>query len=313
MEASMDRDVWTNVVAAVDRAIRKLKPAGRTPVFSHRLIALMYLWAAWHDCCLSWACDRDSYGGRGGLFRPRGKLPSISRFARRVKGAVHLAILQLVHDDLAAAGLRCPVGYFDGKPLAVSPVSKDPDAKRGHVTGGFAKGYKLHAYVAQDRRIVVWSVTALNAAEQSVAVALCERLPPATVPDAWAMGDTNYDSALLHRALGERGRRLLTPLKGQRRVKDGQHHPVTLRQMGPERRAAVELDRACPELKAEALRKRNNVEGVFSVLSCVMKLGSTLPTFVRRLHRVTQWVGAKIILYNARILAQEQAAARVAA
>lgn len=305
----MDRDVWANVVGAVDRALRKLKPGGRTPVFSHRLIALMYLWAAWHDRCLSWACDRAHYGN---LFRPR-RLPSISRFARRVKGEVVRQVLQSVHDDLAAAGLGRPLGYFDGKPLAVSPVSKDPDARRGHVTGGFAKGYKLHAYVAEDRRVAVWSVTPLNAAEQGVAALLCAHLPPATVPDAWVMADGNYDAAPLHRALGARGRRLLTPLKAQQRVKGGQHHPVTLRQMGPERRAAIELDRACPELKAEALRKRNNVEGAFSVLACAMQLGATLPSFVRRLGRVTRWVGAKIILYHARLLAQERAAAPVAA
>jgi hypothetical protein len=309
MEASMDREIWRLVVAAVDRALRALEPAGRTPVYSHRLVALMYLWAVWHDRCLSWACDRGHYGG---IFRPRGPLPSISRFARRVKGPVNRQVLQLVHDDLAAAGLRCPLGYLDGKPLAVSPVSKDPDARPGHVTGGFAKGYKLHAYVSENRRVVVWSVTPLPVAEQAVAVALCGHLPPATAADAWAVGDANYDAAPLHRALGATGRRLLTPLKAQQRVTGGRHHPVTLRQMGPERRAAVALDRACPELKAAALRKRNNVEGVFSVLAAV-GLTHALPAFVRRLGRVTRWVGAKIILYHARLLAQEAAAARPAA
>jgi hypothetical protein len=303
----MDREIWTKVMDAVDRAIRKLKPPGRTPKYSHRLVAGMYLWSVWHDRCLSWACDSGHYGD---LFRPRA-LPSISRFTRRVKHAVHRRILQLVHEDLAANGLAGAVGYLDGKPLTVSAVSKDPDARGGHVTGGYAKGYKLHAYVTEDRRIRVWSVTPLPVAEQGVAVALCPHLPAAP-PDALVMADGNYDSAPLHKALGAAGRCLLTPLKAQGRVKGGRHHPVTLRQMGPARRAAVAADKACPGTKRLLLRQRNNVEGVFSVLACVGLLGA-LPAFVRRLDRVRRWTGSKIILYHARLLAQERTAAEVAA
>jgi hypothetical protein len=80
----MDRDIWTKVMDAVDRAIRKLKPPGRRPRYSHRLVAGMYLWSVWHDRCLTWACDPTHYGD---LFRPRA-LPSVSRFTRRVKDAV---------------------------------------------------------------------------------------------------------------------------------------------------------------------------------------------------------------------------------
>lgn len=303
----MDRDVWTNVMNAVDRSIAKLKPAGRKPTYSYRLVAGMYFWSVWHNQSLSWACDRSHYGD---LFRPRA-LPSISRFSRRVKEPIFQRLLQLVHGHLAASGFSSPVLYVDGKPLVVSPVSKDPDAKRGHVTGGFAKGYKLHAYVTESRRIVVWSLMPLNWAEQSMAAVMSEHLPPAP-PGALAMGDSNFDSAPLHKALGGRGWPLLTPLKAQQRVKDGQHHPVTLRQMGPERREAIAVDKACPDLKRMVLKQRNNVEGTFSVLAAA-GLSYALPTFVRRIERVRRWVGAKIILYHARLLAQEQAAARAAA
>jgi hypothetical protein len=304
----MDREIWTKVMDAVDRAIRQLKPSGRKPKYPHRLIAGMYFWSVWHDRCLSWACDPTHYGD---LFRPRA-LPSISRFTRRVKGAVNQRILQLVHADLAAtAALASSVGYLDGKPLTVSAVSKDPDARSGHITGGYAKGYKLHVYVTEDRRIRVWSVTSLPVAEQSVALALCPHLPAAP-PDALVMADGNYDSAPLHKSLDAGGRLLLTPLKAQGRVKNGRHHPVTLRQMGPARRAAVVVDRSCPTTKRLVLKQRNNVEGVFSVLACVGLL-SALPAFVRRLDRVRRWTGAKIILYHARLLAQEAAAAGAAA
>jgi hypothetical protein len=313
-ETDMDREIWTNVMAAVDRAIRAVKPPGRRPTYSHRLVAGMYFWSVWHDRCLSWACDRAHYGD---AFRPR-KLPSVSRFTRRVREDAMRQILQRVHEDLAARGAPAgPVSYLDGKPLAVGPVSKDPDARRGHVTGGFAKGYKLHAYVTERRRIAAWSVMPLNVAEQTVAAALCPHLPAAPA-GALTLADGNYDAAPLHKALAAAGdRRLLTPLKGQARVKaDGggrrAHHPVTLRQMGPARREAVAVDRACPALKRFVLKQRNNVEGVFSVLACACGLAA-LPAFVRRLGRVTRWVGAKIILYHARLLAQEAARRGLAA
>jgi hypothetical protein len=304
----MDRDVWTNVMDAVGRAIAKLKPSGRKPKYSHRLVAGMYLWSVWHDRSLSWACDRAHYGD---LFRPRA-LPSISRFSRRVKQPVFRRLLQRVHDDLAASGLSSPVLYVDGKPLTVSPVSKDPDARSGHVTGGFAKGYRLHAYVSEGRRIVVWSLAPLNAAEQTVAALLSAYLPPAPSPDALVMGDSNFDAAPLHKALGALGWPLLTPLKAQQRVKGGVRHPVTLRQMGPQRREAIAVDEACPRLKQLVLKRRNNVEGTFSVLAAA-GLSYALPTFVRRIERVRRWVGAKIILYHAKLRAQERAAASAAA
>jgi hypothetical protein len=297
----MDREIWKIVMAAITRAVRKVNPAGRRPKYAHRLIAAMYIWSAWHDRSLSWACDRLHYNS---LFRPR-QLPSISQFTRRVKEEVMRQILQCVHNDLAAQGASGPISYLDAKPLTVSPVSKDPDAPSGHVTGGFAKGYKLHAFVTENRRIRVWSVTPLNVAEQSVALALCPYLPP-TPTQGLTMGDGNYDSAPLHKALELTDRCLLTPLRGQDRVKNGKHHPVTLRQMGPARRAAVAVDQEHLELKRLMLKNRNNIEGVFSVLTCTGLLGA-LPAFVRRLHRVRRWTGAKIILYHARLLAQESA------
>jgi len=299
----MDLDGWKILKASVNRVCRRLKVKRRKLKFSDRQITLMYFWSVYHDRCLSWACDRSHYGD---WFRPR-KLPSISQFTRRVSEDVFQVILQGVHDDLARAGFCSPVHYVDGKPLTVSPVSKDPDARSGHITGGFAKGYKLHAIVSENRRIMVWSLTPLNVAEQSVAVEMTARLPVAG-PGALTLGDSNFDSAPLHKAQAGRDRLLLTPLKAQQRVKDGVHHPVTLRQMGPQRREALEVWKEHPDLARHVLKQRNNVEGVFSVLTVALHM-SHPPAYVRRLRRVKRWGGAKIILYHARLTARERAAA----
>ena len=305
----MDRELWGIVMRAIRKATRAVDdPGRRTPVYPNRQIVAMYLWSVWHDRCLSWACDRSHYGA---LFRPR-RLPSVSQFTRRVKAPACQAILRHVHRQLAGCGVASPTGYFDGKPLLVGPVSKDPEAARGRVSGGFAKGYKLHAYVNERRRVVAWSVMPLNVAEQSVALELLPHLPPA-VPGALDLADSNYDSAPLHKALAPLGRALLTPLKGQGRVGEAGHHPVTLRQMGAQRLEAVAAWRDHPDLVRHALKARNNVEGTFSVMAVALGLGTTLPAFVRRLDRVRRWVGGKVLLYHARLLAQERAAANAAA
>jgi len=318
----MDRTIWTTVVDAVDLALRAVPHRGRRHVYPDRLIVLMLLWAVWHDRCLSWACDRAHYGGT--LFRPRA-LPSISRFGRRVKSPRVQAVLQRVHDDLCRRGTVAPtdlLSYIDGKPMLVSGVSKDPDAKRGKAYGGFAKGYKLHAYVNEHRRVVVWCVTPLNADEKLVGAALAAHLPrgagdadaPSSVARGQApltLGDANYDSANLHRAFAERGRHLFTPLRGEQFVGADGRHPRTLANMGPARREVVDAWDRCPDVARYVMKGRNNVEGTFSVLSLACGL-DRLPGFVRRLPRVTRWIGCKLILYHARLLAQEAERRKIA-
>jgi hypothetical protein len=317
----MDRELWQAVLSAVKRAARVV---GREPGHRRRspyalwLVAAMYLWCVWHDRPLCWACDRSHYGG---LFRPR-KLPGVSQFTRRVKGDDMQRVLQLVHDELAGRGgvtaltatALTALGYLDGKALTVSPVSKDRDAARGKVSGGFAKGYKLHAYVNERGRIVVWGVMPLNVAEQTVALGLLPHLPPQDPLLALLLCDSNYDSAPLHKAAAALGVGALpvTPLKAQQRVKAGaqgapQHHPVTLRQMGPGRRALVAAWRDRPDLVRFVLKARGNIERTFGTLVCAGGGLSCLPAWVRTLGRVRRWVGAKIILYNARLNVREPA------
>jgi hypothetical protein len=138
----MDREIWKIVMQAVHQAARAVKdPARRRPRYPHWLIVAMYFWSLWHDRCLSWACDKSHYGD---LFRPR-KLPSRSRFTRRIASPICQEILQRVHEQLTICGVASDCGFFDGRALPVSPVSKDKDAKRGKISGGYAKGYKLHA------------------------------------------------------------------------------------------------------------------------------------------------------------------------
>jgi hypothetical protein len=179
----MDRELWTLVLATVRRAAADVGWNGgrRAPRYPNWLIVAMYLWSVWHDRTLSWACDRAHYGN---LFRPRA-LPSVSQFTRRVKSDDCRRVLQRVHDALAQRGLTIDEGYLDGKALPVSPVSKDRQATRGRVSGGFAKGYKLHAFVNEHRRVVAWAVTGLHADEKTVARVTCCRTCRRWRPGRW--------------------------------------------------------------------------------------------------------------------------------
>jgi len=308
VERDVDRETWAAVMAAVKRAAKAVKRVGRKCVYGDWLIAAMYLWSVWHDRPLCWACERSSHYNT--LFRPR-RLPSVSQFTRRVKSDAVRRILQRVHDELAAVSLATPLSCLDGKPLTVSPVSKDRDAARGHITGGFAKGYKLHAWVTEDGRIPLWSVMPLNVAEQSVALALCARLPADTMPgDALILADSNYDSAPLHKAIAATTpARLLVPLRGQKQVGAGGHHEVTLRQMGAARRELLALWEKHPKLAEHVLHFRNRVEGGFSALTSHGGGLASLPAWARTLGRVRRWVGAKIIMYHARLRARKLVAA----
>lgn len=313
MDQSLDRDTWQIVIQSVRRHARVVKEPGRRPRYSNWLIVAMHLWAVWHDRCLSWACHRVHYNA---LFRPRGKLPSISQFTRRIKSEACQAILQCVHNDLARDGLASSLGFIDGKPLTVSPVSKDPDAARGHVSGGFARGYKLHAYINEHRRIMIWSLTPLNTDEKTVArEALVPNLPPPADPlTALLLVDSAYDGAPLYKEVdaGGSGYALLAPVRGEQFVGPNGRHPKTLANMGPQRREALSVWQEHPDLAEYVMEQRNNIEGVFSVLALALGLHA-LPGFVRRLGRVRRWVGIKIILYHARLLAQEKAETKLAA
>jgi hypothetical protein len=307
----MDRELWTSLLIAVRSAARQVGWHGgrRRPVYANGLIVAMYIWSVWHDRPLSWACRRGSYSG---LFRPR-KLPSVSQFTRRIKSDDCQRILQLVHETFAQRGVMTEAVYIDGKPLVVSPVSKDRDARRGKISGAFARGYKLYAAANANRRIVVWSVMGLNEDEKTVArQVLLPQLPPLS-PDGLVLADSHYDSAPLHEEVSEPlGVWLVHPLRGQDRV-GGVYRQRKLRQMPFSRRELVRLWEQHPELMRFTYKARQEIERVFAVLTCTAGGLANLPAWVRGLDRVRRWVGVKIILYNARLEVREKGQSLAAA
>jgi len=285
----MDQVQWKNILRLVKRHARRLEPLPRA-VFKDWQIVAMALWHTAHDRPMCWACDRRNYPRWARL----GQMPSCSQFSRRVATGRCRQVLQWVHEESASVHTVTALSYLDGKPLTVGVASKDPDAKRGHVMGGFAKGYKLHAWVTEDRRIPVFSVQSLNRGEQPVAEEMVRHMPVFSARSL-VLADSSYDSTALYNLLAAKNAALLVKPRGIAR------HPKTREQSGPYRREMVDLWDKTPALPRMVYKGRIHVEGSLSNLTCYGGGLGPLPAWVRGLERVTRWVGCKIILYHMRL------------
>src|SRR5262249_14748138 len=138
----MDRQIWHQIRCAVRQADRIVPRAGRKTTYTDTLIVRLHLWCVWHDRPRCFMRERLHLGP---LLRPR-RLPSYSQFCRRLKSRRVLMLIRQTWRVLVVA-VRRPGKRraLDGKALAVSENTRDPDARTGHGPGGFARGYKLHA------------------------------------------------------------------------------------------------------------------------------------------------------------------------
>jgi len=291
----MDQNQWRIVYQSIVKATRRFRP-DRRQTYSDRLIVAMYFWAVLHDRAMMWAADRTNYHS---LFRPR-RLPSVSQFHRRVKSPRVQQVLQCVHDELAGVDSPTATLIVDGKALTINPVTRDPDARWGHTFGKrLGIGYKLHAYVTEDQRILCWCVRPLNEYEATIATLMLDHLPPAS-DRTLILGDGNYDTHDFYKAVSHHGARLLTGLR-----REPAKHPVTLRQMGKDRREALRLHEQKKSLVRMTMRTRPVIERTFANTTNYGGGLGPLPAFVRRLPRVRRWVGVKISLYHARLRARK--------
>jgi len=285
----MDKDVWLVIRCAIRTADRSIPRIGRRPRYSDRLIVKMFFWSVAHDRPRCWACRRSSYNA---LMRPR-RLPSNSQFCKRLKHVRVVVLIRRVHELLAGLDEPISLGYIDGKALPISESSKDPDARTGRGNGAFSLGYKLHALADSLGRIRAFRLRPMNEGEPTVAR---RHLVRHVTRGAVILADGNYDGRKLYAAVGRRGAWLFTPQKRNRRT------DAAYRKTCPERRAAMEVWRDQPHLARSVYALRGGIERVFSALTSYAGGLAPLPAWVRRLHRVTAWVTAKIALYNARVL-----------
>jgi Transposase DDE domain len=279
----MERELWPPLY----RTLREVGTDFRQKYvhFPPWVIAAVFLWAALHDRPVAWACQARHWSTT--RLRPL-RLPSAATLSRRADGLPVGALLRAVEQRLRQRGEQRLLALLDGKPLPVSNVSKDPDAKRGRGAGGMAKGYKLHTLWSGRPLPEAWEVTPLNEAESVVGQRLVQQGPGA----GYLLADGNYDSSPLYDDAAAAGYQLLTPLPANA----GQGH----RYQSPHRLRCRELWQGAFGRELYGLRYR--IEQAYgSAVSFGGGLGP-LPAWVRGRERVRTWVWAKLLINAVRIL-----------
>ncbi len=253
-------------------------------VFTDVKIVAVYFWAVLHDRPIRWAC-RTNHWPRAARTRT---LPSESTMSRRLRRPEVRALIDAVEQTLCHRHQYDLTMLIDAKPLPVGSATKDPDAVAGFAGAGKGKGYKLHLICDSQRIPWAWSVVGMNRNEAAVAPDLVEQLPPRTPEErGMLLGDTAYDSNPLYDLAGQRGWQLYAKRRPGKQLGHRRHSPYRIRSR--ERTSASQWK--------QLENQRKGVERCFAHLTGGTLGLKPLPSWVRRLNRVRQWVQAKIIIY----------------
>ena len=264
----MERELWKSLYLL---AVQLDKPWGCW-LYSTSEVLGVYFWAVVHDRPTSWAVDAQAWPDD---LRPVW-LPAQSTLSRRLRRTEAVELMTAVEQHLVAllALGQYWVHIMDGKALAVSAVSKDPDAGYGRGAGTRQKGYKLHAIWSSGPMPVAWCLAPMNASEKTVAGDLI----PTLSGGGYILADTQFDVGCLYDLATAHGFQLVTK-KTAGRSRNGLGH----RRQSPARLRSIEL------LKSSFGRALYN-----------------LPAWVRRFQRVRPWVQAKSILAGLKWLLQHE-------
>jgi hypothetical protein len=294
----MERELWWELYTELLRFDRCVGVSGE--YFSDGAIAAVQLWAAVHDRPTSWACRRANWAA----VEPPFDLPSQPTMSRRLRAGGVAALLDAVERGYRGAGpggaARAAdrpadwVEELDAKPLPVGGHSTDRDCDWGRGVRGEAKGYKLHGVWGGAPVPLAWELAPMSRAEQVVAKGLLRTLA-ARGFGGYLLADSGYDSNPLHELASSLGLQLVAPRKrpgtalGHRRHSPGRLHSLDLTEGGSAFGAAL-------------LHERERVERGLGNLCSFGGGLQPLPSWVRRRHRVRQWVQAKLLINAARIV-----------
>ena len=194
----------------------------------------------------------------------------------------------MVESDLNGDLRRWWLQRIDSKPLPVGHHSKDPEAHYGRVGHKWARGYKIHVVWGGGPLPSRWRVESMNVGDCTAGRALLGELPG----EGYVVGDCQYDSNPLHRIAAPRHQLVAPQQRPGKALGHRRHHPSRIR--------ALEL-LAQPFGKA-LLIFRGQIERDFGGLTNFGAGLSPLPNWVRRIHRVRQWVQAKLLINAVRII-----------
>ena len=223
----MEHELWKAIVARLVALGKRLgQPRQR---FSDLVVLQVWLWAVIHDRPVSWACQPQNWPPH----LRRWAKPSSTTMSRRLRSPAVVELLQRLEDDVLRSGdAGTLVWLMDGKPLAISGISKDRQAGYGRAARGKAKGYKLHAVVSATGQVAEWRIAPMNKDERVMG----RRMLRSAQLQGYVVADANYDSNPLHGVCDQRGNcQLVTPRRygpgrgtGHRRQTAGRLRSIAL-------------------------------------------------------------------------------------
>ena len=204
-----------------------------------------------------------------------------------------MAFLERVGERLNGKPTPGLVKVVDGHALELPNHTSDRDATWSRGVGRTSVGYKLHAVFSGNPMPDAFAITTLNVCEKQMAARMTGRLPGG----GYLLGDAHYDASWLFDYCNHHGHQLVCP-----RAKPGKgigHHYVS-----PHRLRAInmmEVPKPVNTFGTDLYATRTNIERDFSQLTCFGGGLAALPSWVRRIWRVRNWVMSKLLINAARI------------
>ena len=290
----MERELWI----VIRRGLRALpRRRVRNAVYTDEQILAVLLWAALHQRPVSWACKRSSWPVQAW----RRRLPDQSTMSRRLRDPAIPGLMRRLAQRIQRDLPPGRVLMTDGKAFMLEDRTHDRDASVGRGSGRMAPGYKLHAVVDEHHRLHGWRVMPMNHAEQTQTRALLGELRgERRAGRRLLLGDAGYNSNPLFAAARGVGLRLLAP-----RCKPDTG--LGWRRHDRDRLSSKRLseDRG-GWMWGKVHGLRTGVERYFAGLSSGVVSGGHLPPWARRIHRVRNWIDAKIIINAARVVRNQK-------
>ena len=284
----MELELWTEISQAICHAQRNFK-FNRRDRYRTSLIARVHLWATLHDRPTVWGCERKNWTGKT---CPE-KLPDQSTMSRRLRRDDFEMFLQAVQQRLNGKACQHLVKVIDGKPLELPNHTSDPDAAWGRGVSRMSIGYKLHAIFSGNPRPDAFVITSLDICEKQMAARMIKRVGGT----GYLLADGHYDASWLYDLCRYCDYLLISP-RARPGTGIGHHY------QSPQRLRSIELlepPGAINEFGPSLYRQRTGIEREFSQLTCFGAGLGALPSWVRRIWRVRNWVWAKLLINAARI------------
>lgn len=293
----MERELWTVLYRRACELDDLWKSGAYSPYDASAIVGV-YLWAVIWDRPTVWACDPRNWGA----LTPPQPLPPQWTVSRRMRSARVAELWRRIEKEVQDACSAAVVWIMmvDGKPLTVSVHSKDREARWGKLNRfNWARGYKLHVIWGSSDYPLAWEVKGLNYSEVTMARELVGRVKQ----QGYLLADAFYDSSPLYDDAGAVGLQLLAPRRQPGGLGRCYQSPYRLR--------AIELMNQ--PFGRDLYAERDLVEHQFGRLTNFGGGLAPLPSWVRTLHRVKAWVGAKLLLNAVRPRLKAHAAIPAAA